>query len=522
MRFYLAYRACFYFLVAGIVLMLGRHVIGMALESAQENNYGDSAFLYYLSWLIDKHDAVPFRDILETNYPGTYGAYGLITKIWGYTDHGYRAANFCLFATLLAMSFLLLRKISITAAIIGLLYFTEYYLDNPTLALQREYLAMFPIVGSLLLADSKNLSGTLTYFLIGLCFAAAAAIKPPLCIGLPFVLWYATKNRTQQTKCFYQFLRGTGTAGAGFLTGVFICLLWLFANGALHDFITITTQYLPLYLQLNLQTSSEESTLLHMPSTGELFNILWQPAYESIPILLSLAFIALSRNQQKIRLALLLAWLVIAYRLYVFLSIKNFDYHYLPAKYFMFIASTMVMTLLPIQVAWTFRLAHLGWVGFVFHFLLQIQTGLTFGDHTNSAQREAAKQDLVNFLRTHKQAAESIQPRVQGTYGPVFPALLELQIPIAITRFPLNQVFYHHIDDPYIVSITQEYMRAMQDSRPTYIIDDNAFDGYKSISGENAFPEYDAFIRNHYHRVYDNLQRAEAPDQFIVYRLNTQ
>lgn len=500
--------------------MLGRHVAGMALQAAHESNYADSAFLYYLSWLIEKHDAVPFRDILETNYPGTYGAYGLITKIWGYTDRGYRTANFCLLATLLGMSFLLLRKISITAAIIGLLYFTEYYLDNPTLALQREYLAMFPIVGALLIAERNCSHNFMTGFLIGLCFAAAATIKPPLCIGLPFVLWYAAINCKSDTAYLRRIALITSSAGAGFLAGACLCLLWLFTTGALQDFITITTQYLPLYLQLNLQSGSEESTLLHMPSLAELFNILWQPYFESVPILLSLAFLALGRNRQKNRLALLLALLVIAYRLYVFFSIKNFDYHYLPAKYFMFIAGATAMTVLPAQVAWPFRLMHLAWIGFVFHFLLQAQSDLSFGDTKASLIHTTTKNDLITFLREHKRPQDSVQIRVQGTYGPVFPAILEMQIPLAIPRFPLNQVFYHHINSPYIVSIKKEYVQALRTTLPTYIVDDNGFDFYKSISGDHAFSEYDDFIRENYHPVYDNLKRAEAPDQFIVYQRN--
>jgi hypothetical protein len=501
--------------------MLGRHVVGLALFSNHNDNYADSAFLYYLVWLIDKHDVVPFREILETNYPGTYAAYGLITKIWGYSDNDYRKANFFLFSFFIFLSFLFVRKISIIAAITGILYFSEYYFDNSTLALQREYLAMFPIVGALLIADKKTSHTNIQFFTIGFFFAASASIKPALCIGLPLVMFYADKSRLQLLPYWNRLASSWGMASIGFLSGIAICIAWLLATDTLHDFITISTDYLPLYLKLDLQQGSEQAALLHIPEPIELLNILWQPYFESVPILLALVFVALSKDTGNFKKAVLLALLVVAYRLYIFISIKNFDYHAIPSKYFIFTACGLAMSPMPFLVKWPLKLAHIGWLFFIFQLMLGAQGEHTYGDESAAHQHAATKKDLVDFLREHKRPEDTVQPRVQGTYGPIFPAMLEMEIPMAISRFPLNQVFYHHITDPYIIAIKQEYMRALKENQPTFILDDNGFDGYKSVSGEHAFPEYDNFIRDNYHRVYDNLQRAEAPDQFIIYLNNT-
>ena len=86
----------------------------------------------------------------------------------------------------------------------------------------------------------------------------------------------------------------------------------------------------------------------------------------------------------------------------------------------------------------------------------------------------------MQYLSQHT-VTGCVEPRVQSTFGPVFPALLQLRLK-PCTRFQLSQMFYHHLDHPYIQAKQREYLAVLAASRPVFILDDGQFGYYNRFS----------------------------------------
>jgi hypothetical protein len=65
----------------------------LASYSLRWRTQHDAPLMLYVAWMMDAHGAVPYRDILDMNLPGTYFANLLIGRLTGYSELGIRIAD---------------------------------------------------------------------------------------------------------------------------------------------------------------------------------------------------------------------------------------------------------------------------------------------------------------------------------------------------------------------------------------------------------------------------------------------
>src|SRR3989304_6861094 len=79
----------------------------------------DTAIMLYIAFAMDRFSLVPYRDILDINFPGTHYAYYLIGKLFGYSDRGIRAADLLTLTAILGVNWMWMKRISARAAWCG-------------------------------------------------------------------------------------------------------------------------------------------------------------------------------------------------------------------------------------------------------------------------------------------------------------------------------------------------------------------------------------------------------------------
>ncbi len=165
-------------------------VLYRAYLSLQWLNTHDTGFMYYLSWLINKHGFAPYRDVLDTSFPGSFLFYMLVVELFGYSSMAFHVTDIIFLLLLLGMTWLLIKAVAgKRAALVAVsVYALSYFANKPELHFERDYLALFPIVSALLLSQSTlSIPHGFRFIFIGFLFTLAASIKPQLAIGLPVV-----------------------------------------------------------------------------------------------------------------------------------------------------------------------------------------------------------------------------------------------------------------------------------------------------------------------------------------------
>ena len=174
-----------------LILLLALILIAEVTLALQWRLLEDSPLLHYIAWLANEHDYVIYRDVFETSMPGTFLVHILIGKLFGYGDLAFRLVDLAWLLGLIASSVILLARINIVSAWAASLgYAIAYIANGPAMAMQRDYLGLLPIVIALIIASGSRYRIDTRAVLVGALFAAAAALKPHLGIGLPVVLIY--------------------------------------------------------------------------------------------------------------------------------------------------------------------------------------------------------------------------------------------------------------------------------------------------------------------------------------------
>ncbi|MBE7158338.1 MAG: hypothetical protein INR62_07870 [Rhodospirillales bacterium] len=208
---------------------------------------GDAGLMHYVVFLL-KAGAVPYRQVIDINLPGTYFFEQTGIALFGAGPHGLRLYDsFLLGSVLLASLGLAGRRHWFAACFSGLLFALVHLQDGLEQQGQRDLLLAVLLLSGLgafrLLLESAG-HRPLAAFLFGLAFGASFTIKPvflPLTIAL-LLLGFA--------KGPLRSALSLALATTGLLAPGTLALCWLSRKGALRSFFAIAHSLMPLHATL--------------------------------------------------------------------------------------------------------------------------------------------------------------------------------------------------------------------------------------------------------------------------------
>ncbi len=476
--------------------------------------YHDLPIFLYVSLLIDKFGVVPYRDLYEVNFPGTYFFCMAIGKLTGYSELGVRILDYVLLAVYLFLGWLWMRKLSGWAGLMGGIAWALAYLAlGPTTILQREYMMMLPILcGLAAYANIPAERPALRLLVTGIFLGLATTMKPQAFVGvLPVAAmeWHAAvdesdplirKNRITYLRRILLWL------GIGFLTPLAAMFLYLLANGALLPFLDIVFNYLPLFAQMNGNHQAVSGirrvyTILmdFVPMGG--YGIWLAPALGGTYLIQQ----SPNHSKEKKHHSMLLLWSVIAFTVYPVFSGQFFPQHWLIFAFFLFQAAFLCLTVKVDSQSILMRWLPAGLLLVASLTLVRPDTldnlWLLANKHelpSANNPKEGRVDEIAAFLETRLQPGDTVQP-VDWVGGAVH-AMLIARVRIA-TPFIYDEYFYHNVNNPYIQNLRSRFLDDLNRARPRFIIevyDDGAFAEPTGPNTSRDFPEFRAFLAEYY------------------------
>jgi hypothetical protein len=449
----------------------------------------DEAPLLYESFLMHREGRVPYRDMFDFQMPGIYAAFYLIGSVSGFNPFRLRVLDLLILTAILIITYNAMRTFGKVPALAGgFLFGLGYIGGGPSLALQREYLMLLFLAPAVWI----SMRGMLTLkhrFALGILFGLTTIIKPHAAIGLlPILLFDLHADFKRRNIPLLHALAGNMIPlGLGFALPVSAVLLWLSVSGALKPFISIVMNYWPLYSQINgrMEVTS---------GTGRLAFILdqvWRLGGNGLWLVPALIGVYLVPEHQK-RWAYLLAGWALCYAIYPALSGQFFPYHYIPFLYFIVLLSALCLVeakpravgLIPLLLVIVINIRPSPVI------MRQLE-GKPIATSTDRAG------ELLRFLEKHLEEGDAVQP-LDWTGGALL-AMLEARAPMA-TPYVFDYYFYHHLSEPYIQSLREDFLNRLLDSRPRFIIEVTAVDK-PWVSGPDTskdFPELRSFLDGYY------------------------
>jgi hypothetical protein len=472
----------------------------------------DVPLLHYAAWLINEQGRVPYLDIFETSMPGTFAFHVTMTKLVGYGDGAYRLVNLGLLAVLMIMTGRFMHRFGSGPALwapvlFGLLYLT----GGPEMALQRDYLGLFPIAAALLAipAVAPRAQEPWRFVAVGLGPGVASLFKPHLAICLPILvgaLFVLARRQTgSQGSGTFVYAQWAGSRIALACLAAVSPLLcaggWLAAQGSLPHFLDILLRYLPLHNSLTgygtpIEGSDKLWYLLEMTKTlGG-----YRPTLIAAILGVLYAGQAVWRREPEKRVTVvMLGLLLVAYVIYPTLAGKFWLYHYTPMVYFATICTAMLAVTSDLAKRWlavvvlaTLLIRQLPAASFVSN---------VYSSFRSSPQTFAPKagrvDEIAAWLGPRLRAGDTVQP-LDWTSGCIH-AMLITGAPLA-TRFMYDYHFYHHVSTPYIQSLRQAFIHQLRESSPRFILE--AISPEKPwVSGAGTtreFPALRCILQSHY------------------------
>ncbi len=489
----------------------------------------DTPLLHYAAFLIDQYDKVPYRDIYETSFIGSFLFHLAIGKTLGYGDTAFRIVDILVLSGLLLSAWLLIAQFhrmlaSIAIMVCGLMYLGE----GPGQSLQRDYIALLPITIALVLgtSESRKQHPQSIQFIVGLLFGLAASIKPHLAIGLPAVLVYLAFDNNKPHSLIKKLWRPSLLACLGFLSVLGPMMIWLWAIGGFTDFVEIFRSYIPLHLSM----TGEHVTITGTKRWIYLINTWLQfGGYTAfVPLVLLAFYTAWKKRSEASNLALqrklaLFATIWVLYAIYPLFSGQFWPYHWMPFVFFSSLFS--VLLLLPIVQTQALRNNALKSIGYLLLFVLGLLL-LIRPAPESMAQLEgfpppppkSGRVDAIaDFLRDNLQAEDKVQS-LDWTGGAIH-AMLIAKAPTA-TPFLYNYHFYHHISEPYIQQLRQRLLQGLRTSKPRFIVEVTASERPSGKDTTMAFKLLNELLEHHYfivqhgtgYRIYQRKKATEPAD----------
>lgn len=530
-------RRCMITIQVLILSLLSVVFILKSVESLHWRMEHDAPLLHYAAFMMDKHQAVPYRDIFETSMPGTFMFHYAVGTVFGYNDGAFQALNLILLLVVLLCTYSSLRRFGWASAWTAAVVFGLMYLAfGRMMTLQRDYLGIIPVVVALVLIPEKNSArpGYVRFFMSGILFGMASTIKPHLVIAAPVIgygLWKTRRLHDNGTDAHSEHPgdrppnKGKNTA---LLVGLMVLgisaawlpvAIWLIVKGAWNDFLSISLIYLPLHSAV---------TGTHEILIG--WTRVWYIVESTLrfggfgPLILAGLFglyrVQCVQNQHNTRkvMSRVIQACAILYSLYPVFAGKFWPYHYMPMVYFMILASALALADPPAMSPEasegsddsfplkTFRSGGYAWSVVIVFVAFTIQMHLpgmiktTFknigGDIAGEPLKGGRVDQIAAWLSLQAKPGDTVQA-LDWTGGAIH-GMLIAKIPLA-TRFMYDYHFFHHVSHPFIKGLRMEFIQSLHKHPPRFIIEVDT--DQPRISGRDTspvFPELKAFIISQY------------------------
>jgi len=481
------------------LILLAIFLIVQAIFSLQWQIAHDEAPLLYEAFLM-QNGAVPYKDFFDFQMPGSYIIYYLLGTLSNFGPFRIRILDVLILASIIFITYHALKKINKTSALIaGILFGLKYLQGGPALSLQREYLILIFLSLAIFIALQENLSFN-HRLILGFLFGLAASIKPHSAIGLiPIILF--DLDSAWIKKIFYYAL--------GFLILVVAIILWLASTNALSPFFDIALNYWGLYSQIN-------GELVILSSTERLsyiLNLVWRFGGHALWLIPATFAIYLNQNKKTY----LLASLTLCYAIYPAFTGQFFPYHYILFIYFIILLASLSITHYPLSIThYPLSINYLSSILFLLTLFITIRPSQTFIRQLNNQPIVTSSDraiEIANFLEKNLETGDFVQP-LDWTGGTLL-AMLETRALIA-TEYVFDFYFYHHISNPYIQNLRNDFINQLQDSMPRFIIEVTSADK-PWVGGDDTtrtkFPELQNFLD-------ENYSITIQKDDYVIYELD--
>jgi len=471
--------------VLGIILTV--NTIILILLSLDWQLMHDSPIYHYIAWLMSR-GAVPYKDIFDMNFPGTFLLHLFVIKVFGSGDLAWRLFDLAWLGVTDIFIIAYLRSYGTLPTVLAISLFSNFHLVGGEINIgERDYfLVLFILAGTHFVASSleKKRASFSKLFIAGFLLGAGMMIKPysgAFYVTLSIVVGiYAYRSGQSWWKPFLVFV----VSGLVIPMAIF---LWLTTVGGLIPFFDMIVNYLPLYSELT-RIPMRQAIFMHF-FTRSILDVTLIIALVMI-LLISLLYCIIQKHIE-LRQGLLILGVVYG-MFHFFAQGRGWYYHLYPLMAFTFL----------LAASWVKRIQlkrQLGMYTIMLLFLFYLSIGLTMESINNI--RSPIKfflmdpTQLIYDLRGRLAPGETIQTIAHlGEFPQV---LFKLHYPMA-TRFILTFHLFHHIDNPYIQRLRTEFLETLKIKKPKLIVifkydwTDKGYDRLKK------FPEFEAWINKRY------------------------
>ncbi len=439
----------------------------------------DAAVMHYVSLLMD-HGLRPYRDITDSNMPGTYITERFAMQIFGGGDVGWRMYDLFLCGILTLASTVIAKPYDWLAGVFAGCFFTLFHgSDGPRFTGERDLVMTVLLVCSLALLLTA-IRRSEAFWLLPFCLASglAASIKPtsaPLAIIL-LVAGTILLRRSHNVSLAPIAAWSLG----GFLMVAAIVFGFLLRYDALQSLFFVTLHLLPSYVSLR------------QLGAGELVRSIL-PRSVTLVLALALGLAAWNRgwNAERWLLFVCTVFGAVSY----FSQRKGFPYHRYPLLAFLFLV---------IGIEVLFGLRRRGISRAVAAAALAVFLVLSEPHLLRSMQPQShtfpvnLSEALVSDLG--RLGADRLQGQVECydlTYG-CFSALYHLRVlqPNGITG---DLLFFSPTETPAVIYYRQMFWR-LEETRPAsvLVITNQWFQESNSFEKLEAWPAFKTYLGAHY------------------------
>ena len=463
----------------------------------------DATGYHYIAWLMSE-GAVPYKDIFDQQFPGTYLVHLFIIKFLGTGSIAWRFNDLFCLALIDITIVAYMKKYGALSAIFAACLFSVFHLLNGAYhAGQRDYLTVLSSMAGVYFLASALEHNIAPYRLLlaGFAIGAGIMIKPQVGVLL-FLLAIAVAASA------YSLGRSWLPPMLVFLASGCVVpiaiLTWLAAIGGLVPFFDIVFNYLAtVYLQID--NNSFIDVLL---STQCGTPLVVDACFVGV---ISLAYCSIQKHID-IRRGLLV--LGLAYGLYHHLGQRaGFLYHTYPLALFIFLLAASW-----IKILQNMKRGKLYFLMLVFLLYLSIGFAVTsiqrfripLTDYYQFRVNIVLK--IVDDLKDRLAPGDKIQTffySCDATH-----ALFLFKYPQA-TRFVFTFHLFHVIDNPYIKKLRAEFLNTLKREVPKILLM-----SYETATGEQRDYDYIKQFPELYAWINENYRLALENNEYRIYELN--
>lgn len=472
-------RACVQRLVCYIG---GASVVVLAISSLSWRMVHDTPIMMYLSNLMIRGRAIPYRDFVDMNLPGSYWMFGVIIRMLGESDVAVHFANFIIIVVVCTMMCWAMSRANLWVGVVGVVFGALRIVSGVwSFVLQRELFALIPISTLLVLGLRRPIHGMFSGAVVGVLMAWLALIKPQLLLyGIPVILLLMGNCGSLK-----QRIRLAMAAVCCFMLPFVACGWWLVENGAWAGFLDIV-QYWTLYGQMTHEHG-------FVDANARLVSIM---VGASMMVFSPYMFVAIwglysGWKSKAISIQELCLWCGVLVVTVIVPSVSGqfWGYHKLPF-FFLTLCASGYLLLGCLFARMACILMVVFWVSFS-----SVRVWRETAESSVVSLKHGVPDELGNYLRHRLRPGDHVQP-VDWTGGALH-GMFMVDAPLA-TRFPYTFYFFHHVSHPLIQKFRREFMNDLNEKPPRFILECTRIVLPSGVDTAKRFPEFETWRDSHY------------------------